>query len=126
MPVVDTSVILRLLTMDDENKAKRFLSYLKVNRVVLVDMVFAEVAWTLSTYYKFPKNNVLSGLRLLITNSQITFDRQLLEQTLSLYERHNIKFIDCYLSASALHTDGQILSYDKDFNRIADLKRVEP
>ena len=43
-----------------------------------------------------------------------------------VYERSNVDFGDAYIAALALESDGQVISFDRDFDRIPGVTRVEP
>lgn len=64
--IVDTDIIIRFLTNDDPKKAKDFERFLNSKKkIILTDVSFAEVYWTLKSFYKFPKGEIIPALNCL-------------------------------------------------------------
>ena len=130
---VDTNIFLRYLTADDRVKYGRCRELLKSAidgkiQLATSGMVIAELAWTLLSFYKVPKVDVVEKLSLIIGTDQIFIpDRELLAEALVLYGRKNIDFIDAYNAVfMGHHGMSEIYSYDKDFDRIEGMERKEP
>lgn len=126
--IVDSDVIIRFLTNDDLVKAKKFQDALvSKQKFTLTDVTFAEVYWTLRSFYKFTKPRIINCLQALIIMQSIICDRELLENTLRLLQSRNISFIDAYTAAFAIvKGSGKILSYDRGFDKIPGVSRREP
>lgn len=126
--VVDADVIIRFLTNDDPQKASRFEKYLQTgNEVNLLDVTFAEIFWTLISFYKFKKEKVIFVLESLVNLSKIKANKELLLKTISVLKESKISFIDAYLcSWTQLKDDGKILSYDKGLDKLGFISRMEP
>ncbi len=126
--VADTDVIIRFLTNDDKKKAEAFENYLRAGKsVILTDVTFAEVYWTLRSFYKFSKPKIIEILKSLISSKSVLSNRNLLYKTLQILEHTNISFIDAYLASySLVKNEGKVLSYDKGFDKIKQIKRFEP
>ncbi len=126
--VLDADVIIRYLTNDDEKKAKRFESFLKSGKTVhLTDVTVAEVYWTLSSYYQFPKEKIVGVLEALINNGAIKCNLSVWQKTLDLVLRENISLIDAYCAAETIiNGDGKIMSFDKGFDKLEEVTKVEP
>ena len=126
--VVDADIIIRFLTNDDPQKALSFQKFLEDGaKVLLTDVTVAEVYWTLKSFYKFSKEKILLNLETLLTLPQIDANKELIIETLSLLKKINVSFIDAYLAVfSCLKNDGKILSFDKGFDKIKSIERIEP
>jgi len=126
--VVDTDVIIRFLTKDDLQKALAFKKFLKSGqKIILIDVTFAEIYWTLKSFYGFSKPKILTGLESLINHSSVSCNRQLLKRTIHMHKQHNISFIDAFTAAySPINNDQQILSFDQGFDKITEINRQEP
>ncbi|HVP78269.1 MAG TPA: PIN domain-containing protein [Thermodesulfobacteriota bacterium] len=130
---VDTNVFLRYLTKDDPSKYQRCREMFK--RVLEGEinlstsgMVIAELIWTLLSYYKVPKAEVIEKVSVILgTENLFVPDRDVLADALVLYARKNIDFIDAY-NAVFMKYQGlrEIYSYDEDFEAIEDIERKEP
>lgn len=128
MIVIDTDIIIRYLTKDDSGKAKRLENWLELGEKAAVsDVTIAEVFWTLRSFYKLAKTEVIDYLQALIHHKAINCNQQIIGLTFSILKEYNLSFIDSYLAAySILNEEGKIMSYDKGFDKLKAIKRLEP
>lgn len=126
--VLDSDVIVRYLTNDDPAKSRRFEKFLESKeKVVVTDVTFAEVYWTLKSFYKFEKNKILDSLEALINTPLIVSNLKILQNTVSFLRGRNVSFVDAYnASYSIIKDDSRIMSFDKGFDKIPELNRLEP
>jgi predicted nucleic acid-binding protein len=130
---IDTNILLRYLTADDPEKFERCKDLFKralEKRIVLLtsDMVIAELIWTLNSFYKVPKDEIIEKVTIIINTPNLKVpNKKLLSEVLVLFGQENIDYIDAY-NAVFMKNNGcaQIFSYDKDFDRIENIKRIEP
>lgn len=130
---VDTNIFLRTLIKEDEDifqECVEFLQAIKQNKIngATSTIVLAELAWTLSSYYKFTKNKIIIALDSILKLSGLKIvDGYDMYIALKSYKNKNVKFIDAVISS--IHTiQGKIwvvVSYDKDFDKLYIL-RQEP
>lgn len=134
MQFIDANVFVRYLTSDDPDKAKRCLDLfqrVKQNEITITtsESVIAEVVYVLSSkIYGLSRGDIVARLRPLLTLPNLKlFSRSLFLRALELYGHHNVDFEDCLTAA---HMERQkiteIYSYDKDFDQLPSLKRIEP
>jgi len=91
---------------------------LKELNLVLLPEIVIEVEYTLRNRYHIPKSRIASDLTDLISFDYIIVpDRNLLIESLRLFEIYNIDFVDCILYTKAKANDAQVLSFDKDFKK---------
>lgn len=126
--VLDSDVVVRAFTEDDPNKAQRFREFLvTASNLILTDVIFAEIYWTLKSFYKFDKSKILSSLEILINDQAISCNLDLLQRTISILRSTKLSLIDSYTAAySVLKSDSKILSFDKGFDKLKEIVRVEP
>jgi predicted nucleic acid-binding protein len=130
---VDTNVFLRYLTKDNLSKYERCREMFKraLQGEIAIStsgMVIAELIWTLLSYYKVPKAEVIEKVSVILgTENLFVPDKDVLVDTQVLYARKNIDFIDAY-NAVFIKYQGlrEIYSYDEDFETIEDIERKEP
>ena len=130
---VDTNVFLRYLTKDNLSKYERCREMFKraLEGQITIStsgMVIAELIWTLLSYYKVPKAEVVEKVSVILgTENLFVPDKDALADALVLYGRKNIDFIDAY-NAVFIKYQGmrEIYSYDEDFENIEDFERKEP
>ena len=130
---VDTNVFLRYLTKDDFSEYEKCRGMFKKaleGKIALSTsgMVIAELIWTLLSYYKVPKAEVVEKVSVILgTENLFIPDKDVLADALVLYVRKNIDFIDAY-NAVFMKYQGlrEIYSYDEDFETIEDIGWEEP
>lgn len=132
---VDTNVLLRILTGDDPAKAERSLSLLEraergQGELITSESVVAEVVFVLSSpvTYRIPRPRIAIALQSLLRNPGLKLDHKgSVIQALDLWEQSTLDFEDClsveYVRRLQLNA---IYSYDRDFDRVPGVRRLEP
>ncbi|KPJ55635.1 MAG: hypothetical protein AMJ42_06505 [Deltaproteobacteria bacterium DG_8] len=133
MRFVDTNVFIRFLTNDVPQKAyacekifKRAIE--KKESLFTTELVIAEIIWVLESFYKLKKEEIRNKLeKILNTPNLMCPNKNLILIALTLYTKKDIDFIDAY-NALILKEEGisEVYSYDKDYNSINWLTRLEP
>jgi predicted nucleic acid-binding protein len=126
---VDTNILVRHLTGDPPAQARRATRYLETaDELLLPDLIAAEVAYVLDSYYEVPRAQVADTLRAILAFPAIrVIDADLLRRAIEVYEVHRLDFADAYLVASAERTGvGVIASFDRAIDRVATVRRDEP
>ena len=130
---VDANVILRFLTRDQPEQAERckaLFTRLEAGEemVYLPEVVISEVVWTLRSFYKWPRQRIQRFVGHVITlkGSQLE-DRGKLLHALALFAERNINFSDALIAAEMISRGyAEIYSYDRDFDKVTRVERVEP
>ena len=126
---VDTNVLIRHLTGDPPEQARRATSFLAVSDPLwLADLIVAEVVYVLESVYEVGRADVARLVRSIVSSDRLLVtDLALLLRTIEVYERHRLAFADAYLIASAERTGiGVVVSFDKGISRVGTVERVEP
>ena len=126
---IDTNVLIRHLTGDPPElaaAATRFLA--EAEDLLLPDLILAEVAYVLESFYATPRAQVATTLRAVLAFPAIrVLDADLLQRAVEVYEVHRLDFADAYLVASAERTGvGIIASFDWSIDRVTTVRREEP
>ncbi len=126
---VDTNVLIRHLSGDTAQLAARATTLLAdADELLLADLIVAEMVYVLESFYEVPREEVGRMARAVVAYPSIrTLDPALLLRALEVYETVGIDFAEAYLVASA-ETAGivDIVSFDRDLDRVASVNRVEP
>jgi predicted nucleic acid-binding protein len=135
MKFLDSNVILRYLTRDDPKKAENcYELFQKVKKgeieLTTCEAVIAEVIYVLSssTLYNLPRDEICSLLLPIINLSGLKLpQKRLYIRALYIYASKNIDFEDAlsfaYMEKRQIN---EIYSYDCDFDKLEELKRLEP
>ncbi len=126
---VDTNIIVRHLTGEPPEIAKRATAYLAAEpELFLTDLIVAETIYVLESFYKIPRELIANAMRSLIAlRSVITVDPALLLRSLEVYEFDRIDFAEAYLVACAESSGvNRVASFDRSIDRVGTIERVEP
>ena len=130
--VIDTNILLLILTLDDPEQSRRAVDLLRRAAegelsLFISDVCMAEIAWTLESYYKLPRPAVGEKLMALLNTDGLTFtSSNVLTDTVLRYSEHNVDFADAYHAAIAANKKTDVYTYDRDYDRFTDIKRLEP
>lgn len=130
---LDTNILLRYFTNDDEAKALRVLALLErvernKERVATSLLVVSETVFTLERAYKVSKHRTYEMVRDVISLPGIQLSaKPRCIAALELHATKNISFVDAY-NAIDMQARGltEIYTWDTDFDRLPDVTRVEP
>jgi predicted nucleic acid-binding protein len=126
---VDTNVLVRHLTGDPPEMAARATEFLETaTELLLTDLVVAETVYVLESFYETPRDQVVEAIRsLIVFDSVVCVDAALLLRAVELYEVHRIDFAEAYLAACAESSGiASVASFDRSFDRVASVVRIEP
>lgn len=131
---VDTSIIIRLLIKDSEQKYKdvvKLLSGAKGNGIALylLPVAILETVFVLEKVYKLDKKSVAERIAALMNTPDIIIELEgVFLKAIKSYVENNVKFADAVMGYWGLEkgiTD--VFTYDKkDFRRIEGLKVHKP
>jgi len=125
MIAVDTNVIVRLLTGDDVNQAKKARLLIEGNDVFIADTVLLEAEWVLRYAYGFSVseiNRALTGL-LGLPRIQLNHPRQVASAL--KWHAQGMDFADA-LHLAVAHAQDAFYTFDKEFIKKADHLNLLP
>lgn len=130
---IDTNLFLRYFTRDDETKAALVLQLLqRVERgeeqLITSPLVIFETIFTLEKFYKVPKGEIQDLMLPLLSLKRLELPaKQIYQQALDIYVQYPISFTDAFNVAFMNDKDiKEIYSYDTDFDKIKEIKRITP
>lgn len=130
---LDTNILLRYFTRDDEDKAARALALLQrvergEERVETSLIVIFETVYTLQRFYKVPRSDIKDLLTNIIRLRAVQLPgKNVCLEGLDIYAQHTIAFADAYHVAYIKSRGSvEIYSWDTDFDRFEGISRVEP
>src|SRR4030066_981 len=95
---------------------------------ISTSLIIAEVVWVLNKFYKWEKEEICNNINLILRTPNIIFkERAILLEAINIYTERNISFIDAYdYSYMKANKVVEIYSLDRDFDKLQDIKRLEP
>ncbi|HLZ25382.1 MAG TPA: PIN domain-containing protein [Ktedonobacterales bacterium] len=132
-PLLDTNVFLRHLRQDHADFSPRATAYFEqIARGDLVvetsQPVIFETVYTLQSFYKQTKADIRATLLPLVALPGIRLpNKRRLRRTFTLYVDYNLSFVDAYQAAFVLERGHPALvSFDRNYDRVPGVPRVEP
>jgi predicted nucleic-acid-binding protein len=133
MIFIDTNIFLRYFEREDElayRKAEKLFTEIVRGNIagISTSLVIAEVIWVLERFYGWDKEEICNNIELILETPNIRFEeRNILIGAINLYKGKNISFIDAYnyffMIANSID---KIYSFDRDFDKLPDIKRLKP
>lgn len=92
------------------------------------DLILAEVAYVLESYYEVERHRVAETLRsILAFRATRVVDVALLHRAVELYDVEGLDFADAYVVATAERTGvGVVVSFDRGIDRVGTIRREKP
>lgn len=122
--VVDANIIIRFL-LDDHFQlsvlAKSiFLKAQKgAHKIYFDEVIVAEVIWTLSSFYKIKKADLVDKLEKLISQGWVINPKKnLILKALNLYNSSNLHYIDCWILVVSKSLNLPLRTFDKNLEKI--------
>ncbi|MBW1997827.1 MAG: type II toxin-antitoxin system VapC family toxin [Deltaproteobacteria bacterium] len=114
MIAVDTNLLVRLLTRDDPNQAKRAARIMTNDDIFIPKTVMLETEWVLRHAYGIGKDAILKGLQKTMGLPNVSVeDQQTVFRAMSWYGL-GLDFADALHLASAMKVD-KFATFDKAF-----------
>ena len=133
MRFVDTNIFLRFLVNDIPQQADACEAIFRravagEEALYTTDMVIAEIVWVLESYYDLSRSEVRTKVEKILNTQNLTCDsKETIIHALVLYDEKRIDYIDAYNACIIkIKGIGEIYSYDKHYDRLSWLKRIEP
>lgn len=126
MQAVDTNVLVRILVTDDKQMeqvklARQFAK--KVQRLFVPQIVQVELVWVLDAAYGLDKLDIIGILQHLQTNEAFQLQNESeFSDALQLYQSNNVDFSDSLIWVESKKENGDVVTFDKKFSRLAKVK----
>jgi predicted nucleic-acid-binding protein len=132
--ILDTNVIIRLLTADDkikQEKAAKLFEKIKEGKITafIHDVIFAEIVFVLVSkkLYGLSKHKIQALLLPIVNLANTKFNsKKKIKRALELFVKCDIDFEDALIAADAENEKTEILSFDRDFKKIPSIISSEP
>ncbi|MDT3698243.1 MAG: PIN domain-containing protein [Thermincola sp.] len=132
MRTIDANIILRYLTNDVPDQAMRAEKLLKridegTENVFLPDIILADIIWILEGYYKQTKENIREWITAILSLQGLAFsDKDMALEALDIYVDKKTDWSDAFTASQMLQREiTEIYSFDKHFDRIDGIARIE-
>lgn len=130
---IDANIILRFLVGEPPDQAERctaLFARLQTGEeaVYLPEAALSDVIWTLQSFYRWPREQITRFAHDVISLKGVRMARKsLVRDALNYYGEYPVDFSDALIAAEMIHGgQAEIYSYDRDSDRLMEIKRIEP
>lgn len=130
--LLDANIILRHLLQDHASQGPAasalFADAGKGRCRLIIDaLVIAECVYVLTGYYARDRKQIAFALDQVVQGNGIEVpQRDIVRDALQRYSKTQVDFQDAWLAANAVHSTLGVASFDRDFDKFADIMRFEP
>ncbi|MBI5816105.1 MAG: PIN domain-containing protein [Nitrospinae bacterium] len=132
--IIDTSVILRLLTRDDEAKSNACQRLIRESgrdgiTLILPFVAALEIVWVLEKVYKYDRRRIRDIVDAILNTPELKVEQDsVIRKAVYDYAEKNVKFADAVMAHSALENGvSAVYTYDeKDFRKIKGVEPIKP
>ena len=127
--LVDTNVLLRFLTGEPADLAKKARTLVQRAdsgevTLILLPLVVCETFFTLESFYKMTRGIVATHLTSLLECRGIeTVERERVLDALSRCQQSGVHLVDAFLASYAAELKMPVASFDRDFEKFKDVQR---
>jgi predicted nucleic-acid-binding protein len=128
MQAVDTNVLVRILVTDDKQteQVKLARQFAKKAKLVFVpQIVQVELVWVLQAAYGLEKTEIIPVLQHLQVNESFQLQNEHeFSAALQLYQSNNVDFSDGLIFVESKKENCDVVTFDKKFSRIPNVKHL--
>lgn len=130
--ILDTNVLVRFLVQDNARQGAAAAKLMNdaqsgVYELLLDRMVVAELVYVLMSHYKRPRVDVANTVLAIVRSPYVRVEQEPeLVEALLRFRDHSVDFVDAWLAARGARGGQEVVSFDRDLDRFADVTRFEP
>ena len=131
--IVDTSVLIRLVTGEPADQASRARRALEAaaeagEEIVIHPLVLSEMVFVLNgPRLRIPRDEQVQAVELVMDIGSAPEDHKWLKRALDWYRDSGVGWLDCLLGSYAAEAaEGNVLTFDSDFARLPGLNSRIP
>lgn len=114
MIAVDTDIIIRFLTHDDDSQYRKSRKFFQTEALFIPDTVILETAWVLCYAYGFTRDEICEALTKLFGLPNVALSEPTIIAQAIQWHKHGLDFSDAlHLAHSQRHST--FLTFDKQF-----------
>jgi predicted nucleic-acid-binding protein len=126
MPALDTNVLVRYLTKDDETQWQKATEIIESDEVCFIsNIVLCELVWVLEgRRYKFAKNEILLILKMMLNTATFEFEsRSVFYQAIQAWEQGSADFSDYLITRVAVSQGySELMTFDQKLRDAANVR----
>ena len=118
MLIVDANIVLRYLLLDNEELSEKATEIIENNKIFLPFEVVAEVVYVLEKVYQIERYEICRSIKELLKSDNIhTYDSDILNKALEIFNSMKIDFVDTLLCGYSLLRGDEVKTFDNKINK---------
>ena len=118
MLIVDANIVLRYLLLDNVELAEKASEIIENNNIFLPFEVIAEVVYVLEKVYQIERAEICRSIKELLEDENIhTYDSDILNKALEIFNSKKIDFVDTLLCGYSLVRGDEVKTFDNKINK---------
>ena len=127
MAAIDTNVLVRLVTKDDESQYKKAQSFVERHQPVLVTQLSVlELVWVLMSRYSLNKERTCKVVQALLETKELNIQAPaILEAALKTWEKSKADFADCFILETVIDaSESPLGTFDTTLGKLEGCKQL--
>ena len=127
MAAIDTNVLVRLVTKDDESQYKKAQAFVERNQPVLVTQLSVlELVWVLMSRYSLDKARTCRVVQALLETRELNIQApRILEAALETWKRSKADFADCFILETVMDaSESPLGTFDAALGKLEGCKHL--
>ena len=127
MAAIDTNVLVRLVTRDDESQYKKAQAFVEKHRPVLVTQLSVlELVWVLMSRYGLDKERACQVVQALLEMRELNIQAPaVLEASLKTWKKSKADFADCFILETVVDASERPLgTFDTTLGKLEGCKQL--
>jgi predicted nucleic-acid-binding protein len=124
---IDTNVLVRLVTKDDESQYKKAKTFVERHQPVLITQLSVlELVWVLMSRYSLSKERVCKVVQALLETRELNIQAPaILEAALKTWEKSKADFADCFILETVIDaSESPLGTFDTTLGKLEGCKQL--
>jgi predicted nucleic-acid-binding protein len=124
---IDTNVLVRLVTKDDESQYKKAQAFVERHQPVLVTQLSVlELVWVLMSRYRLSKERTCKVVQTLLETRELNIQAPaILEAALKTWEKSKADFADCFILETVIDaSESPLGTFDTTLGKLEGCKQL--
>jgi predicted nucleic-acid-binding protein len=127
LAAIDTNVLVRLVTKDDESQYKKAQTFVERHQPVLVTQLSVlELVWVLMSRYSLNKERTCKVVQALLETKELNIQAPaILEAALKTWEKSKADFADCFILETVIDaSESPLGTFDTTLGKLEGCKQL--
>lgn len=127
MIALDTNILVRFLTRDIEDQARKVKELVDNGTIFYINaVVITELSWVIQKIYGYTKEEFVWAIDFLFeTKGFVFFDQEIVKKALSDYLNEPTDFSDCLINQMNINKGIETITFDKKASKLSGMQLLK-